>query len=123
MMCFIFVNARRGIIQYAKQNPHSKMTIDPSIRIGDILTLIFFGIGGLGFAWRMSSDLKLLARDMKLQSGKIEKLETIIVTQALQTQRMDHLSQRIEELRHWRGFINAEADGLYDRYGKIQNIP
>src|SRR5216683_2253778 len=70
------------------------MTIDPSIRIGDILTLIFFLIGGLGFAWSMRGDLKMLARDMQLQSKKIEKLETIITTQAVQTQRMDDLSRR-----------------------------
>ena len=108
------------------------MTIDPSIRIGDILTLLFFLLGGLGFAWSMRGDLKMLARDMQMQSKKIEKLdnkienlETIITTQAVQTQRMDDLSRRIEELRHWRGFINPDpnVDGLYDRYGKIQNIP
>ena len=122
-MYSISASARLGIIPYAKQNPRSEMTVDPSIRIGDILTLVLFLLGGLGFAWSMRGDLKMLARDMQLQSKKIEKLETIITAQALQSQRMDHLSQRLEELRHWRGFVNPEVNGLYDRYGKIQNIP
>jgi len=99
------------------------ITVDPSVRIGDILTLLFFFIGGLGFAWSMRGDLRMLARDMELQSKKIEKLETVITAQAVQTQRLDDLSRRIEELRHWRGFIDPDVDGLYDRHGKIQNIP
>src|SRR5216684_5728538 len=123
MMYSISASVRRGIIQYANQNPRSEMTVDPSIRIGDILTLIFFLLGGLGFAWSMRGDLKMLARDMQLQSKKIEKLETIITAQAVQTQRMDELSRRIDELQHGRGFVNPAVDGLYDRYGKIQNIP
>src|SRR5216684_3757306 len=123
MTYFISASARHGIIPYAKQNPRSEMTLDPSFRFGDILTLIFFLLGGLGFAWSMRGDLKMLARDMQLQSKKIEKLETIITAQAVQTQRMDELSQRLEELRHGRGFITNEIDGLYSRREKIQNIP
>ena len=123
MTYFISASARHGIIPYAKQNPRSEMTVDPSIRIGDILTLIFFLVGGLGFAWSMRGDLKMLARDMQLQSKKIEKLETIITAQAVQTQRMDELSRRIDELQHGRGFITNEIDGLYSRREKIQNIP
>ena len=95
------------------------MTIDPSIRIGDMLVLLFFLIGGLGFAWSMRGDLKMLARDMQLQSKKIEKLETVITAQAVQTQRIDDLDRRIEELRHGRGFIERDIDGLYTRHGKI----
>src|SRR5229473_2945416 len=123
MMCSISASARLGITQYANQNPPNKMTVDPSIRIGDILTLIFFLLGGLGFAWSMRGDLKMLARDMQLQSKKIEKLETIITAQAVQTQRMDELSRRIDELQHGRGFITNEIDGLYSRREKIQNYP
>src|SRR5216684_867065 len=99
MMYSISASARLGIIPYAKQNPYSEMTVDPSIRIGDILTLIFFLLGGLGFAWSMRGDLKMLARDMQLQSKKID------------------------ELQHGRGFITNEIDGLYSRREKIQNIP
>src|SRR5712671_7900228 len=121
MMYSISASAGLGIIPYAKQNPRSEMTLDPSFRFGDILTLIFFLLGGLGFAWSMRGDLTMLARDIQLQSKKIEKLETIITAQAVQTQRMDELSRRIDELQHGRGFI--EIDGLYSRSGKIQNIP
>jgi len=99
------------------------MTLDPSIRTGDILTLIFFLLGGLGFAWSLRGDLKMLARDMEMQSKKIEKLEVIITAQAVQTQRMDELSRRIDELQHGRGFIADDVDGIYSRREKVSKIP
>jgi len=63
----------------------------------------------------------MLTRDMQQQSKKLDKLETVITAQAVQTQRMDELSRRIDDLQHGRGFV--EVDGLYGRSGKIQNIP
>lgn len=93
------------------------MTIEPTIRMGDIITLIAILIGGLGFVWSMRGDLKMLARDVRSQGREIEKLSAIITAQAVQTQRIDDLDRRLEELRHGRGFV--EIDGLYDRRGKI----
>jgi hypothetical protein len=96
------------------------MSIEPTIRVGDIATLIAFIVGGLGFVWSMRGDLKMLARDIKLQGTKIEKLEAVIIAQAIQGQRMDDLDRRIEEMRHGHGFIQRDVDGLYDEYGKAK---
>jgi hypothetical protein len=63
----------------------------------------------------------MLARDVKAQGDKIEKLEVVITQLAVQDQRMTDLDRRIEELRHWRGFITP--NGEYDRSGKIRDIP
>lgn len=97
------------------------MNIDPSIRIGDLVTLGAFLIGGLGFMWGMRGDLKMLSRDVQAQGKKLEKLEAVIVEQARNSQRVDDLDRRLEELRHGRGFIARDIDGLYARHGKIQN--
>jgi hypothetical protein len=93
------------------------MSIDPTIRWTDILTLIVFTVGGLAFLWTMRGELKLLAHDVKAQGAKIDKLEVVITQLAVQDQRMTDLDRRIEELRHWRGFI--KPNGEYDRHGKI----
>ncbi len=93
------------------------MAIDPSVRVGDILTLLLFTVGGLGFVWSMRGDIRMLARDVKAHGEKIENLQIVITTQAVQTQRMDDLDRRLEELRHWRGFINP--NGEYDRHGPV----
>lgn len=99
------------------------MTIDPAIRVGDIITLCAFLIGGMGFAWGMRGDLKMLARDVKAHGHKIDKLESVITAQAVQDQRLTDLDRRIEELRHGRGFIQRDINGLYGQGGKAQNLP
>ena len=98
------------------------MTIDPAIRVGDLITLAAFLLGGLSFAWSMRGDLKMLARDVRAHGQKIDKLETIITAQAVQDQRITDLDRRIEELRHGRGFIQRDVDGLYGQGGKAQNL-
>lgn len=99
------------------------MNIDPAIRGGDLITLGAFLIGGLGFAWSMRGDIKMLVRDVKAHGHKIDKLETVITAQAVQDQRLADLDRRIEELRHGRGFIGRDINGLYGVGGKVQNIP
>ena len=99
------------------------MTIEPTIRVGDIATLIAFLIGGLGFVWSMRGDLKMLARDIEVQGQKIDKLEAVITAQAVQGQRLDDLDRRIEEMRHGHGFVGRSISGLYGEYGKVQDVP
>ena len=99
------------------------MTFDPTVRFGDILPLLIFLLGGLWFIRGLRGDLEMLARDIVAQGKKLEKLETVITAQAVQTERLDNMDNRIEELRHGRGFVEVDVNGLYMRHGKIQNIP
>lgn len=62
----------------------------------------------------------MLARDVKAQGQKVDKLETVITAQAVQNQRITDLDRRIEELRHGRGFIQNDIDGMYGRHGKVK---
>lgn len=61
----------------------------------------------------------MLSRDVEAQGKKIDKLEVIVTAQAVQTERINAIDYRLEELRHGRGFV--DVNGLYDRHGKIQN--
>lgn len=98
-------------------------TIEYTIKVGDILTLVGFIVGGLGFVYSMRGDLKMLARDVQAQGKKIEKLESVITAQAVQTQRLDDLDRRIEDLRHGRGYVQRDIDGLYGHYGRAKEQP
>lgn len=60
----------------------------------------------------------MLARDVRAHGLKIERLEVIITEQAVQNTRLNDLDRRIEEMRHGRGFIQRDINGLYGEYGK-----
>lgn len=96
------------------------MTFEPVIKVGDLLTLVLLTIGGLGFLWAMRGELRMLARDVRLQGEKIDKLEKVVTLQAVQDQRINDLDRRIEELRHGRGFIQRDVDGLWGVAGKVK---
>lgn len=81
------------------------MTIEPSVKVGDILTLIGFLIVGLGIIWAMRGELKMLSRDVQAQGAKIDKLEEIITLQAVQNERINMLDRRLDDMAHGRGFI------------------
>jgi cupin superfamily acireductone dioxygenase involved in methionine salvage len=96
---------------------------DSTVRVTDLVMVGVFLFGGLTFLWTMRSELRMMARDVRLHSIKLDKLEAVITALAVQTQRMNDLDRRIEELRHGRGYITADVDGMYTRTGKVQNIP
>jgi hypothetical protein len=81
------------------------MTIEPSVKVGDILTLIGFLVVGLGVIWAMRGELKMLSRDVQAQGEKIDRLEEIITQQAVQNERINMLDRRLDDMAHGRGFI------------------
>lgn len=99
------------------------MPFDSTIRLGDILTLLAFLVSGLGFVWAMRGELRMMAKDVQRQGDRIEKLEAVITLQAVQDQRIINLEARIEELRHGRGFVQRDIDGLWGVAGKAKDTP
>ena len=96
------------------------LQFEPVIKIGDILTLIGFLAAWLGFFWTMRGDLRVLAHDVRVQGEEIKKLGEIITRQAVQGQRLDDMDRRIEDLRHGRGFVQRDIDGLWGTAGKVR---
>jgi len=94
--------------------------LDTTIRLADILTLLAFLGGGLSFAWSMRSEIRMLSRDVQRQGEKIEKLQEVITEQAVQDRRLFDLERRIEDLRHGRGFVQRDIDGLWGIAGKVK---
>ncbi len=97
------------------------MPFDTTIRLADILTLLAFLGGGLSFAWSMRGDLRRRTGQVRTAQKKIEKLEAVITTQAVQDQRLIDLERRIEDLRHGRGFVQRDIDGLWGIAGKVRD--
>jgi hypothetical protein len=81
------------------------MTIEPTIKVGDIFTLIGFLVVGLGIIWTMKGELKMLSRDVQAHGVKIDKLEQIVTTQAVANERMNMFDRQLDDIRHGRGFV------------------
>lgn len=74
---------------------------DLTISLGNLLTIVAFLGGGMGFAYSIKSDTKIT--DLKytmiaasIDDFKVEmkKLTEVVVQQALQSKRMDYLEER-----------------------------
>jgi hypothetical protein len=103
------------------------MTFEPTIKVGDLLTVVAILLGGLGFLWTMRGELNMLAQklqlqseDLRMQSTKLEKLAEVITLQAVQSERLNQMDRRIEDLRHGRGFVQRDVDGLWSGAGKAR---
>lgn len=63
----------------------------------------------------------MLSKDVQKHGVKIEGLQLVITAQAVQDQRLTDLERRIEELRHGRGFVQRDIDGLWGVAGKVKD--
>jgi hypothetical protein len=82
-----------------------------------LIQVVVFLVGGIWFIVSMRAELRILTSVVSAHGVKIDKLEGVITSLAVQDQRLNDLDRRIEELRHWRGFISP--NGEYDRHGKV----
>lgn len=94
------------------------MTFEPVIKLGDVLTFLVIAASVIGFIWALRGDIRMLSRDVRVQGRKIDELGIIVTKQAVQDQRLNDLDRRIEELRHGRGFVQRDLDGMWGNTGK-----
>lgn len=99
------------------------MTIDWSVRFGDVITVLGFFCGGLSVIFMMKSDVRALG--MKLgflketvdkQSVEIGKFAELLTVMGRYEERFTALrnefvavKQEIVDLRHGRGFVDVEV--------------
>ncbi len=89
------------------------MMIDWSVSIGSLINLGVFLLGVVVFFANIKNDIKGLRGAVEDVESKQETLNesfkqlgTILTSVAVQDQRMHHIEQMIDELRHGIGFIN-----------------
>jgi len=95
------------------------ITVDWSLRLGDIVAFLGFALGGLSVIFMMKSDLKLLAqrlgflertteeqnKKIDMQSMEIAKLGELLTLMGRYEERIANMRREINELKHGRGFI------------------
>ena len=99
------------------------MTIDWSLRFGDVVSFLGFALGGLSVIFMMKSDIRALAlrlgfleetvkketdgqnRKIDKQSEEIGKFAELLTLMGRYEERMSNMRKHIDELRHGRGFI------------------
>lgn len=107
-------------------------TVNNTIDLGQIITLMGFIGGGLWFLARMESKITTLStsvskditsvnKDIAVQNEKIDHqskqindLGQILISQAVQNERMNNIDKRIEDLRNGRGFIVNPPGELFN---------
>lgn len=77
---------------------------EPSIKVGDIITLAGFLLGGLGFIWALKWELRMLSQTVVSQGEEIKSIKEVVAAMALAHQRMDFLDRQVEDLRNGVGF-------------------
>lgn len=95
------------------------MTIDWSLRFGDIVSFLGFALGGLSVIFMMKSDIRALAlrlgfleKQTEVQNAKIDNQSTeisrlgeLLSLMARYEERMAALRRDMDDLRHGRGYI------------------
>lgn len=88
------------------------VSIDWSISVGNILTVLLLGVGAIKAYYRLQGDIRMLKHDFRnleqAQAGMTEALGTLVsaVTQiAVQQSRLDHIEQDLSDLKRGEGFI------------------
>lgn len=69
--------------------------IDFSINLGNILTVVAFIVGGVGFVYTMQSRIEALSTRMISLEGEIKKMVDVMLLQARHDERMNAMDQRL----------------------------
>lgn len=88
------------------------MTIDWSLRFGDIVSFLGFALGGLSVIFMMKSDIRALAlklgfleEEVEKQSARIGELGNLLTVMGRYEERIGALRRDMDDLRHGRGYI------------------
>lgn len=98
---------------------------DPTVKLGDVLTLVgFFGVGITAFV-NIKSTLKFFGLRLDIIDASVEDLQRDFGNAKVQDNRLDRLekdternAQQIFEMQRGQGFIQREVSGPYSRTGK-----
>jgi len=89
--------------------------LEPTITLGNLLT-IFSVVGSVfAFIWTMKSDIGIVKRDIdylqqshKALTEAFNQLGKILTQVAVQDQRINMLEKRVDELSHGKGYVKEK---------------
>lgn len=68
---------------------------DWQINLGNVLTIISFIIGGLGFVWTMKSQIDSLGSRTMAMEVELKKLVDVLINQGRQDERLNAMDFRL----------------------------
>jgi cell division protein FtsB len=90
--------------------------------LGIVLQTVIFLLGGYAMLLRTNATTEALKDEIKGMNEELKQLKDVVVTQAVQTNRLDNLSaqvttiqRNVEDLRRGNGFVRGRqgVDGEY----------
>ena len=73
--------------------------LDLTVRLGDILTVIVIGCGGLLFLYTMRADLRILSSRVQNVEAKLGLITQILVEQARHDARLSSVENDLKEMK------------------------
>ena len=90
------------------------MPFGETMTLGNWITIIVLGIGGLGFVYTMRGQLTALSERMLGMETELKKLLDVLIQQGRHDERMNAMDSRIQSQGEW-------LDMLANRFNKVRN--
>ena len=102
-MVAIIVMAGAGMA--VAQAANGGIQVEMTISVGNLLTILAFLVGGIGFVYTIRSDVGAQGRRLGAVESELRKLSEILVALGRQDERLNAIDRRIDDLRRGEGYI------------------
>jgi hypothetical protein len=92
-----------------------------SVNLGNLLTMLTFLVGGVGFAYTIRGDVKITALRLTAVEKELADLRKVVVEIARQEERMNSMDQRMLAQGVRLDQIVSRVDGLINRERNREN--
>jgi len=79
-------------------NAARKPRFDPTVNLGHVMTFLGFMLAGIGAYYGARMELSAIGLRIGVVERQIDKLATILVTDARQDERMSQIERRVERI-------------------------
>lgn len=83
----------------------SGIQVEMTISLGNLLTILAFLIGGIGFVYTIRSDVRAQGERLDAVEHELQKLSDILIALGRQDERLNSMDRRIDDMRRGEGFI------------------
>ena len=89
----------------AAQASNGGIQVEMTISIGNLLTILAFLVGGIGFVYTIRSDVRAQGLRLDAVESGLRKLSEILIALGRQDERLNAIDRRIDDLRRGEGWI------------------
>ncbi len=89
----------------AQAGASTGIQVEMTISLGNLLTILAFLIGGVGFVYTIRSDVRAQGDRLDAVEHELQKLSDILIALGRQDERLNAMDRRIDDMRRGEGFI------------------